>query len=431
MPDAGTLLLIALCLLLEGFFSGSEIALVSSDIHRVRQWEREGSRLAGWCRRLLERPDWFLATTLTGTNLCQVTAVALATALTIDRFGRTDGEWISALLMIPIILVVGEIIPKSIFQQRAEQAAIRMSPIVWGASLALSPLVALISLISRGAVRRSVGEGGVTSSYITRDGLKYVLRTQTRGAASDIRRSERDMVRRILDFSEVTVEKIMIPLSKVEALPETATLEEAAALASERAFLRIPVYREQMFHIVGLLEYFDLVETVRDLTPTERRQRTVASCLDREPLYVPETKPAKELLIALEARGERMAVVVDEYGGAVGIVTSEDILEEIVGEIDEYEAEEGLFKRLGPGRYLFQARIGMARLRELVSAEFPEGPFETLGGYLLFRAGRVPRRQEAFTHGPVVFVVEDADARSVQEVRAEFPPALDRLGAGG
>jgi len=425
MSELFSLVLIFVCLGLEGLFSGGEIALIAADVHKIRHQAARGSRSARLALRLLDRPERFLATTLTGTNLCQVTSTAAATALLISLFGAARGELLSVVIMVPAILIVGELIPKSLSQQRAEFIAVRISWFIWASSWLLFPLVYAISKISRGTVHITTGEkaAGGGLPFITKSGLKFILARSDHG--SDIRQAEREMVRRILDFSEVTVARIMVPLSAMTALPVTATLGEAARVISERKYLRIPVYQDQIFNIIGILHYFDLLEALaqrRSDSSALAGAETIAACLKPVVLYVPEAKPAKELIVELRSRGERMAVVVDEYGGAVGIVTIEDILEEIVGEIDdEYDSGARLYRIVGPGRYLFNARISVEKVRQLIPMEIPEGDYESLGGFILHSMGRIPKRRETLKVGTVLLVIEDVDPKSIMEVLAIVP----------
>ena len=394
MDNFSSLLLIVSCICLEGLFSGGELAFVSSDVNKIRQKANMGSRSAKIALRLLEKPDWFLSTTLSGTGLCVVTSTSIATALFISVFGLAKGPVLAVAVMIPMLLIAGEIIPKSIFQQHAEFVAMRISWFIWASSWLLFPIVFLISTISRGAIRISTGDKDIASSpYITKGGLKYILRHKSED--SDILGTEREMIRNIIDFFEVTADKIMVPLSAMTSLPVTATLKEAVQLASEKKYLRIPVYRDQIFNIIGILHYFDLLGALHGRASVRPSvsigEETIEPHIKPVVYYIPETKLAKELLVELLIRGERMAVVVDEYGGALGIVTIEDILEEIVGEIDdEYGSGEKMYKKIGAGKYLVNAKISIERVNQLLPLDIPEGDYETLGGFLLCKMERIP-----------------------------------------
>jgi putative hemolysin len=427
MNNLPALFLILLCLCLEGLFSGGELALVASNMNKMRRRVREGSRMAAFSLKLLEKPHWFLATTLTGTSLCVVTSTTVATGLFIDLYGAAQGAMVSILVMIPTLLILGEIVPKSIFQQHAEDIAEKLSLFIWLASWLLFPVVFIISRITRGTIRLARGERDLSvSTYITRSGLKHILRRP--GEDSDILGAERDMATRILDFSEVTVGQMMVPLSVMTVLPVTATIREAAYLLAEKKYLRVPVYRDHILNIIGILHYFDLLAATRGMSdPPVQDSDTIERLLRPTQFYVPESKPAKDLLVELRAMHERMAVVVDEYGGAVGIVTVEDILEEIVGEIhDEYGMGAKSYKRIAPGMYLFQAQTSIEQMRSVISLDIPEGSYATLGGFLLHKMGKIPKRKEIFRQGQILFVIEDVDVKSIREVMIIFPADLDK-----
>jgi putative hemolysin len=432
MDNFSSLLLILSCICLEGLFSGGELAFVASDVNKIRQKANMGSRSAKITLRLLEKPDWFLSTTLSGTGLCVVTSTSVATALFISVFGLAKGPMLAVAVMIPALLIMGEIVPKSIFQQHAESIAMKLSWFIWVSSWLLFPVVYIISMISRGAIRISTGGKDIVSaSYITKDGLKHILRH--RSEESDIAGTEREMIRNVIDFSEVTADKIMVPLSAMTSLPVTATLREAVQLAAEKKYLRIPVYRDQIFNIIGILHYFDLLEVLHGRASIDAslsgRDETIESYLKSVVYYIPETKLAKELLVELLIRGERMAVVVDEYGGALGIVTIEDILEEIVGEIDdEYGSGEKMYKKIGAGKYLVNAKISIEKINQLLPLDIPDGDYETLGGFLLYKMEKIPKRRDTLRHGNALLVIEDADPRSIKEILIEMPADADLSG---
>jgi len=420
---------IVLFLLLEGLFSGGELALVASDRNKLRHKAKAGSRSARIALKLLDRPDWFFSTTLTGTNFCEITNTALATALFIGIFGLERGELISIAIMIPLILIVGEIIPKSIFQHNADFIVLRIAWFIWIASFVLYPIVFMLSKINSGAVYLFTEQrGSLYPRYITKSGLEYLL--QNGSDRSDIMESEKNMIRRIFDFTDATVDEVMVPLSNVTALSEKTSLKEATTLAAERGFSRLPVYRDQIFNIIGILHSFELLKVLHEKdakTPSFEKGNLVEHCMKPDILYVPETKLAGELFLEMQDRRQHMAVVVDEYGGAVGIITIEDILEEIVGEIDdEYHNEgKGFYRKMGPGKYLFKAYTKIDRFRELIPFDIPAGDYETLGGFLLHRMGRIPKRNETLKEGQVLFVIEDADMKSIREIRVVLPPGTE------
>jgi CBS domain containing-hemolysin-like protein len=416
---------ILLCLVLEALYSGGEVALFSSDINKIKYYARQGSSGAMQAVKLKEHPEWFISTALIGTNLAIIVASTLATGLLIQYFGVKQGEQIAFLIMLPALFVI--IIIRSIFQHYAEFMAMKVSHFIRLSSLVFYPLAYCVAAISRGAVNISFDQKVKQPSYITKEGLKYILGEKTQGG--DILTTEKEMVSRVFDFSELTAEKIMVPISALTALPQTMTIEDAARLVAAKKYMRVPVYSDTVYNIVGILHYFDLLEMLlkQQQTPaTDSSAATVAGCMRTDVFYVPETKKAGPLLMDMQRKREHMAVVVDEYGGAVGIVTMEDIGEEIVGSIDEeYNKGEKLYKKTAPGRYLINGRMKIDDLNQILLTRLPEGNYETLGGFLIQQAGRIPLRRERLEFDGMIFVIENSDQKAVREVLAIFPPQLE------
>ena len=417
---------IFLCLILEALYSGGEIALIASDIHRMKFFARRGSFSAGHAVKLMEKPEWFISTTLIGTNLAIIAGSTLATGLLIGAFGPIRGEQISFFVMLPTLFMM--IMIRRTFLHRAEAMAIRVALFIRVSSVILYPLAYIVALISKSAVSISTGQKINQNSYITKEGLKHILGENTKGG--DILKTEREMVSRVFDFSELTADKIMIPISVLTALPITTKIDEAAGFVAGKKYLRIPVYQDQVINIVGILHYFDLLAAIQRHKDSENQSaaETIASCLQTGVFYVPETKKASELLMDLQKRQEHMAVVVDEYGGAVGIVTIEDIGEEIVGSIDnEYDSGEKLYKKIAAGRYLINGRLDMDSLNQLLATRFPEGNYETIGGFIMDRLGRIPKRRERLEYSGITFIIENADQKSIKEISVIFPAQIDKV----
>jgi len=410
---------IVICLILEALYSGGEVALFSSDINKIKYYARRGSSSARQAVRLKEHPEWFISTALVGTNLAIIVASTLATGLLIERFGEKTGEQIAFLVLLPTLFVI--IIVRSIFQHYAELTAIRVAHFIRLSSIVFYPLTYFIAAVSRGAVNISFDQKAKRPSYITKEGLKYILGEKTEG--SDILTTEKEMVSRVFDFSELTAGNIMVPVSALTALPQTMTLDEAARVVAAKKYMRIPVYSDTVYNIVGILHYFDLLDRLLERqSRIEDGASTVADCMRADVFYVPEMKKAGPLLMEMQREREHMAVVVDEYGGAVGIVTMEDIAEEIVGSIDEeYNQGERLYKKITPGRYLVHGRMKIDDLNQILLTRLPQGNYETLGGFLVQQAGRIPLRRERLEFDGKIFVIENADQKCVREVLVILP----------
>ena len=410
---------ILFCLVLEMLYSGGEVALFASDINKLKNRAHQGSSGAVQAVKLKERPEWFISTALVGTNLAIIIASTLATGLLISFYGHARGEQIAFMIMLPILFIM--IIARSIFLHYAESVAVRVAWFIRFSSVLFYPVAFVIAAVSRGTVHLSSDRKAGETSHITKEGLKYILGEKTKGG--DILTTEKEMVNRVFDFSELTADKIMVPISALTSLPASMKISEAVGVVADKKYMRIPVYADTVYNIVGILHYFDLLQMLlNDKQVGEGvSEITVASCMRTDVFYVPETKKASELLAAMQKKQEQMAVVVDEYGGATGVVTIEDIGEEIVGTIDEYVSGEKLYRKIAAGRYLVSGRLEMDTLRQLLGAKFPEGDYETVGGFLMHQMGRIPKLKERFQYGGITFIIENADQKSIKEVMVISP----------
>jgi CBS domain containing-hemolysin-like protein len=397
-------------LAMEGFFSGSEMAVVNCDKMKIRSASSEGVRGARLVVSMLENPERLLGTTLVGTRLAMVTNTVLVAFLLIDRFPH-KGEFYTVLTMSPLILFWGEILPKALSQQRADFLAPRVVYVLWAASRVFAPILWFIAAIPRMLPRGASDMAENAVGILEREDLKLLLRLPQNG--SDILKEERKMVDRLIELSGKKVDEVMIPLVDVAAVSEKATLDEAVGLMVEKGHSRLPVFRERIVNIVGLLHHFDLL--------LAKDRLGGISSLARPAFYVPETKQVYELLLDMKKRGYSMAIAVDEYGGATGVITVEDILEEIVGEIeDEYDPKRSLYTKIGPTTYLFDSRVEIDHLNERFQLDLPEGSYETLGGLLMSHLGRIPEAGEILRLRNLVFTVERATPRSLEKVRLDI-----------
>ena len=393
-------------LLLEAFFSASEISLISANRRRLRQWAEQKVRGAAQALKLLERPERLVATTLLGSNLSEITNTILVTAFLLEAMGP-GGEIVAMLLLPPLILILAEIIPKSIGRQHPNRLARRLGPILLVVSWVLYPLTFIFAGLSRAVLWLTGARHTSTLPFISREDLHLVVKKS--GPEVDLETPERRIIHRILQFSLRTVKEVMVPLIRVAAIPDTLTVGQALEEFRTTRFSRLPVYHRRIDNLIGVLHDFDLLGEGGLDRPIRPFMRPVT--------YVPELKKIDRLLSEMQRRGIHLAVVVDEYGGAVGIVTIEDLLEEIVGEIaDEFDQEVAPFKKLGEGHYLISAKTEIKALNETLHLELPAGDYETLAGFLISELGDLPRAGEHLQYRNLKFTVRQAEARAVKEV---------------
>ncbi len=390
----------------SAFFSGAEIAVISSNRLRIHHLARDGHRSAGTVLRLLESPRKVVTTTLLGTNFCNVATAAAATGL-FSILMDGQGAVVATAVITPLILVFGEIFPKTLFRQYADGIILRIAVPLDLANRLLTPLVWVSEGITVAALK-AVGAGADRQTQlVTREEIQLLL---SEGERLGLLRAEgRQMIHRTFSLSETRVKTVMVPLVDVFALEENTPLDEALLSITEQGHSRVPIYRDRIDNIVGMVYVFDLLEPPGEGTVGE---------LMHPAYYVPETKGLQQLLLEMKQSRMHQAVVVDEFGGASGIVTLEDALEKIVGEIrDEFDRVEVPVSTGGEEWSIVDPRLGLDELERQVGIELPEGDYETLGGYLTDAFGRIPEAGEIQTLGRWEFEVLDATPRRIERLR--------------
>ena len=405
-----TLILILVFLLMEAFFSGSEIGVVSADQMKLRHEAAKGSRGAKLALEMLKKPEWLLSTTLVGTNIAVVSNTTIVTALMIELFG-VQHSWFAIVLVAPLIWIFGEIVPKSIFQQRANTITPRAIFLLRLASYVFYPILIVFTLTTRLLTWR-FGQN-IQNPFTLREEILTML--QMPAAEGDIQPDEKDMIQRIFSFSETTAYEVMIPLIDVAAIEQGTTCGEAIALAHAEAHIRLPVYVERVDKVVGVLNALELLgaDAHHPIKPFIREVR-----------FVPPSKNISELLLDLRKDGDTVAVVVDEFGGAAGLVTMEDIMEEVVEEMeDEYDSGEKpvqWIRKISKRDYMVSARIEVDSLEEELGIQFPKGKYATLAGFLLEKSGEIPAPGTVIKRRGITFTIERSTPQAIQEVRMRW-----------
>ena len=405
----------AVLLLLQGFFSGSEIALVNADRLKLRHLANQGRRGARLVLKMFRRPEVMLGTTLVGTNICLVSLTTLGTLLAVQLFGGY-GDLIALLLYSPLFLILGEVVPKSVYQQKADTLApIIIYPLRFFAFL-FYPLVMLFSGTAR-LVARMLGVTAPRHSlFKTREQVRLMLEGAEQAANVDI--FDRDRLIRTVRFASTTVGEVMIPIGEVIMLSYREDLGEAIATARKHGYFRMPVYRDEPGHVIGAVSF-----TFWELMDPQLRSRALSD-FTRPVLYVVKNQLVDEIVADLQARNDRMAIVVDEFGSAIGMITLEDILEQVVGEVAElgYSVGENpprrkpVMERLGGEQFRVDGRVLLSDLTEATGVEFKAIPILTVGGLLINQLRHMPRPGEMVYISGYRFTVETMQDRGVGTV---------------
>ncbi|MFA6928703.1 MAG: hemolysin family protein [Lentisphaeria bacterium] len=418
------LILILLLMVLNAFFNGSEIAFTSASKIYLQELADHGNRKASCFCSFLNNSERFLGTVLVGNNLTNVSLVTLAqlvlsqwvvqsawfTTFFAENGNFSPGiELLTTCLATPIVLVFCEILPKAVFRNQANAFALQMAlPMYWISRL-LSPGIAAITFASR-LITSRFNDAQLTRSHthVTREDLKVI--TTLVAEQGLVAREAGEMLQMALEMNEKPVETIMVPLVEVRSLPNNATVAELERLTLESGFSRFPVYEKRIDEIVGVVSLRQILAspTTKNLSEEEFQKLEIVDFLDRSVLFVPESKTVSELLYELRQQNIPMAVVVDEYGGMIGVVTIGDLAEQIVGSIrGEREQEFVLVKPITPTMFECDGRLDIRELEGYLGFHIENVGFETTAGLVLKLTGHIPTLGEVISYrGYLITVLE-------------------------
>lgn len=424
-------------ILLNGFFAGSEMAIVSLRRSRVQELVEAGDDRAKTVQRLKDDPDRFLATIQIGINLVSTLASAIGGALAVrvirpllDRLPgdglEAAGEPIALGIVVVVItyltIVFGELVPKSLGLRHAERVALAIAGLheAFGRwfSWVGRPLTASSRLVL--SVFRAAPQG--TAGFVSEEEIKLMVQEGKEQGIFD--QTEQELIHSVFEFTETSVKEVMIPRPQIEAIEIETPLAEALKFVLEAGYSRYPIYHKSLDDIRGVLHFKDLLRL--QLENREASLKTITN-----PAYfVPETMQVSQLLKELQRRRLSMAIVVDEHGGVDGLVTMEDLLEEIVGEIhDEYETAEKPVERLRDGSLIIDASLNIKDLRDEYGLPFPDSPtYETLAGFMLTQLQRMPKGGDIITYQSKKLTIVDMDGRRIARIKIEELPTTQRPG---
>lgn len=412
------ILAMVLLLLLEGFFSGSEIALVHADRLKLHHLANQGHRGAALILKLFRKPEILLGTTLVGTNISVVALTTLGTILMIRFFGE-HGDFYAFLIYTPLFLIFGEVVPKSVYQQKADiLGPIVVYPLQFFSWL-FYPVIFVFSWIARMAAHLAGIEMAHRELFVNREQIRSVIEMAERGANIDV--FDRDRIMRVMRYADITVGQAMIPIAEMTTINHQQTTQDAVRLAQQHAHFRLPVYEGEHKQIIGVVSF-----TMWDLMDPKLTKRSLSELM-KPAYYVTAHQLLDDLLPVLQQRKDHMAIVVDEFESAIGMITIEDILEEVVGEVmDVGYTFEGYLPRhkysieeLEENVYLMDGRVPITEANEVLEVMLPAVEAHTIGGMVISHLRHIPISGEFVIAAGCRFTVEEATDRGIQKLRVE------------
>lgn len=399
VPLIVNLLILFILILINAFFSATEIAVITLNDNKVRKDAEEGNQIAGKLLRLIEEPGSFLATIQVGVTLAGFLSSAFAADIFADRLYqainvdlpivKTASVIVITIILAYFSLVFGELVPKRIAQHNPEKLANAVAGIITMLRKVMKPFVFLLNGSTNLVLRLLHIDPTVTSRIVTEEEIRMMI--DVGREAGNIHEEEKEMINKIFEFNDKEVSEIMTHRTGIVSLDVEADYDEVLELAVHEKYTRIPVYEDNVDNIIGVLHIKDLLYHAAEGFdgPFSLRQ------MIRPPVFVPESKNIDELFRDMQRDHTQMAIAIDEYGGTAGIVTIEDLLEEIVGNIqDEYDEEELEIERKDDQHWIVSGQADLDEVGTAINVEFPDDDFETLGGLVINLLGRIPEENE-------------------------------------
>lgn len=405
-------------LILSGFFSGSETAFMSANRVKIRELANDGDNKASKVDNLLNDQTKLLTTILIGNNLANIAASAIATSIAINLFG-SKGVGIATGIVTFVILVFGEITPKSLGNSKPIKYAKNSAIILLWLEKILYPIIWFFTFL----IKKLIGENKmISSAFISEEEIRrFVNVSEEEGV---IKESEKKMIQSVFEFDDTIVKEIMVPRIDMVCISKEASINELVELAVEQGHSRIPVYEESIDDIIGLIYVKDLLQLLQ-----EGKEDLTLENLIKPIYFIPESKQINKLLKEMQNRREHMAVILDEYGGTSGLITIEDLLEELVGDIqDEFDLEDKQINLINNKEILVDARVDLDDLNEILPVPLlDEESYETISGFVLHRLGYLPKEKEKIELDGVTIEIEKIDEHRIQKLRIYTSEPIKQL----
>ncbi len=419
------IILIFALILANGFFASSEISLIALRKSRVKELIDSGSKKALLVQKLQSEPEKFLATVQIGMTLVATLASVVGGAKIVDllvpfikklpfEFTQRWSESISIAIVVICIaylsLVIGELVPKYVALRHSEKVALRVAGPIRSLSLLSFIFVKLLSFSTKALMRIFMGRMPQEPPFISEEELKYIV---TEGKDKGIfEKTEAEIIQSVFEFTDITVKRAMTPRTEVVGLETGSDQNAILRTVTEEGYSRLPVYRENLDNIIGIIHAKDVINIL------QHSELIILEDIIRKPYFVPDSMKISELLREFQRRRIQMAIALDEFGGTAGLITLEDIIEEIVGEIeDEYDEERKEIEVLADGSAVVRGSIPLGELNDKLKLELPEEKFETLTGLIINTLGRIPLLYEEIGLFGLSFYILEKDGHRLQQIK--------------
>lgn len=397
------IIILAVLIFISGFFTGSEIAYVVANKIKIEIQARKKNLAAKNALYFTENPQDFFSTVLIGTNVVNVTFATISALFLNKLFGLS--EFNILLISTFVLLIFGELLPKYLARELADRIIFLTATPLRIVSYLIHPIVKLFSSISSFFTQRADVSEKNLQNLFSKENFEYLIKESKDAGKIDQKQS--DIINKVFDLSEQRVSEVMQPRTEIEGVEISSSFEEALTVFIESGYSKLPVYEENLDNIKGIILAYDVFNKPGKLAD-----------IIREVTFVPETKKSFEMLNEFLARHISIAVVVDEFGGTAGIVTIEDIIEELFGEIkDEYDVEEDICRRISDGSYLISGKVEVDFINEKYDLKIPTGDYETIAGYIMSKIGKIPQPQEKYTIDNFEILIVKADHLKIDVVK--------------
>lgn len=420
------ILVLVILILLNAYFAATEIAFISLNDSKVERDAKDGNKKAKQILKMLKSPSKFLATIQIGITLAGFLSSAFASDAFADKLAPILNSWMPfisldvwraiSIVIITIILsfftlVFGELVPKRLAMKYYEKISYSTIGVIRGISVITAPFVKLLT-VSTNMVSKIFGVGEAEEEVVTEEEIKMMIdEGEEKGT---IERGEKMLLNNVFEFNDIIVSEIMTPRTEMFAIDINDNLEELLDKIDEFKYSRIPVYDEDIDDIKGILFVKDI------LKPLKEHKKINIKAIMREPYFIPESKDIDELFKEMQQNKVQMAIAIDEYGGTAGLITMEDIIEELVGNIfDEYDEEEIDAKKIDDNTYILSGTTTSYELKKIFNVEIPEGDYETLSGYLIDKLGRIPDDDEhpVIEDEKLTYKVEEIEDKRIKYIK--------------